>query len=136
MPHFQTTSLAVVTVSRYDLQSFKFPRNRVFNLVSHAYCILPKLISFCFKLKQLFDVCSSVCQNGVLTYPDPLSCSYARYRVYSARFLILSIPYEECEKEYLSQSKCQFGTRLKEPQKPISTLNKGKSALAEHGCDK
>jgi hypothetical protein len=31
----------------------------------------------------------------------------------------------------LGQSKRQFGTRLKEHQKAISTLDKGKSALAE-----
>jgi hypothetical protein len=29
----------------------------------------------------------------------------------------------------------QFGARLKEHQKAISTLDKGKSALAEHVCD-
>jgi hypothetical protein len=29
-------------------------------------------------------------------------------------------------------SKCQFGTRLKEHQKAVSTLKKGKSASAEH----
>jgi hypothetical protein len=33
------------------------------------------------------------------------------------------------------QSKRQFGTRLKEHQKAVSTLNRGKSALAEHVCD-
>ena len=38
----------------------------------------------------------------------------------------------DCEKEYLGQSKRQFGTRLKEHQKAVSTLDKGKSALAEH----
>ena len=37
-------------------------------------------------------------------------------------------------KEYLGQSKRQFGTRLKEHQKAVSTLDKGKSALAEHVC--
>jgi hypothetical protein len=34
----------------------------------------------------------------------------------------------------LGQSKHQFGTRLKEHQKAVSTLDKGKSALAEHVC--
>jgi hypothetical protein len=34
----------------------------------------------------------------------------------------------------LGQSKRQFCTRLKEHQKAISTLDKGKSALAEHVC--
>jgi hypothetical protein len=35
-------------------------------------------------------------------------------------------------KEYLGQSKRQFGTRLKEHQKAVSTLDKEKSALAKH----
>jgi hypothetical protein len=34
----------------------------------------------------------------------------------------------------LGQSKRQFGTRLKEHQKAVWTLDKGKSALAEHVC--
>ena len=34
--------------------------------------------------------------------------------------------------EYLGQSKRKVGTRLKEYQKAVSTLDKGKSALAEH----
>ena len=32
----------------------------------------------------------------------------------------------------MGQSKRQFGTRLKEHQKAVPTLDKGKSALAEH----
>ena len=48
---------------------------------------------------------------------------------------VYSIPCSDCEKKYLCQSKCQFGTRLKEHQKAVSTLNKGKSALAEHVRD-
>jgi hypothetical protein len=43
---------------------------------------------------------------------------------------VYSIPCGDCEKEYLGQSKRQFGTRLKEHQKAVSTLDKGKSALA------
>jgi hypothetical protein len=34
----------------------------------------------------------------------------------------------------MSQSKRQVGKRLKENQKAVSTLDKGKSALAEHVC--
>ena len=45
-----------------------------------------------------------------------------------------SIPCSDCEKEYLGQSKRQFGTRLKEHQKAVSTLDKGKSVFAEHVC--
>ena len=37
-------------------------------------------------------------------------------------------------KSILGQSKRQFGTRLKEHQKAVSTLDKGKSALDEHVC--
>jgi hypothetical protein len=47
---------------------------------------------------------------------------------------VYSIPCGDCEKEYLGQSKRQFGTRLKEHQKAVSSLDKGKSALVEHVC--
>jgi hypothetical protein len=47
---------------------------------------------------------------------------------------VYSIPCGDSKKEYLGQSKRQFGTRLKEHQKAVSTLDKGKSALAEHVC--
>ena len=40
-----------------------------------------------------------------------------------------------CQKDYLGQSKRQLPTRLKEHQKSVLTLDKGKSALAEHVCD-
>ena len=45
---------------------------------------------------------------------------------------VYSIACGNCEKEYLGQSKRYFGTRLKEHQKAVSTLKKGKSTLAEH----
>ncbi len=56
---------------------------------------------------------------------DPIPKNQKTYAVYS-------IPCSDCEKEYLGQSKDskrQFGTRLKEHQEAVSTLNKGKSAL-------
>jgi hypothetical protein len=48
---------------------------------------------------------------------------------------MLYILYHAVTVRNLGLSKCQFGTRLKEHQKAVSTLNKGKSALAEHMCD-
>jgi hypothetical protein len=59
---------------------------------------------------------------------DPLKTNQKTHVVYS-------IPCGDCEKGYLGQSKRQFGTRLKEHQKAVSTSNKAKSALAEHVCD-
>ena len=58
---------------------------------------------------------------------DPVKTNQKTHAVYS-------IPCGDCEKEYLGQSKRQFGTRLKEHQNAVSTLDKGKSALAEHVC--
>ena len=52
---------------------------------------------------------------------DPVKTNQKTHAVYS-------VPCGECEKEYLGQSKHQFGTWLKEH-------NKGKSALSEHVCD-
>ena len=60
---------------------------------------------------------------------DPVKTNQKTHVVYS-------IPAcSDGEKEYLGQSKRQFGTRLKEHQKAVSTLNKAKSALADHVCD-
>ncbi len=58
---------------------------------------------------------------------DPIPKNQKAHAVYS-------IPLNDCEKEYLGQSKRQFGTCLKEHQKAVSTLNKGNSALARHVC--
>ena len=67
--------------------------------------------------------------SHIFTKPkDPVKTNQKTHTVYS-------IPCGDCEKEYLCQSKHQFGTRLKEHQKAVSTLSKGKSALAEHVCD-
>jgi hypothetical protein len=59
---------------------------------------------------------------------DPVKTNQKTHVVYST-------PCGDCDKEYLGQSKRQFGTRLKEHQKAVSTLNKWKLALAEHVCD-
>jgi hypothetical protein len=56
---------------------------------------------------------------------DPVKTNQKNHAVYS-------IQCGDCEKEYLDQSKRLFGTRLKEHQNAVSTLDKGKSALAEH----
>jgi hypothetical protein len=56
-------------------------------------------------------------------------------KAYQKTHVVYSIACGDCEKELLGQSKRQFGTRLKEYQKAVSTLNKGKSALGEHVCD-
>ena len=58
---------------------------------------------------------------------DPVKTNQKTHVVYS-------IPCGDCEKEHLGQSKRQSGTQLKEHQKAVSTLDKGKSALAEHVC--
>jgi hypothetical protein len=53
---------------------------------------------------------------------DPVKTNQKTHVVYS-------IPCGDCEKEYLGQSKRQFVTRLKEHQKAVSPLDKGKSEL-------
>ena len=47
---------------------------------------------------------------------------------------IYSIPYNDCDNEYIGQTKCQFGTRLKEHQKAVCFSKKENSALSEHTC--
>ena len=45
---------------------------------------------------------------------------------------IYSIPCNDCNQEYIGQTKRQFGTRLKEHQKAVSLSKKDNSALSEH----
>ena len=60
----------------------------------------------------------------IFTKPkDPVKTNQKIHAVYS-------IPCGDYEKELLGQSKRQFGTRIKEHQKAVSTLGKRKSVLA------
>ena len=45
---------------------------------------------------------------------------------------IYSIPCNDCDNEYIGQTKRQFGTRLKEHQRAVSFCKKENSALSEH----
>ena len=47
---------------------------------------------------------------------------------------IYSIPCNDCNQEYIGQTKRQFGTRLKKHQKAVSLSKKDNSALSEHTC--
>ena len=47
---------------------------------------------------------------------------------------IYSIPCNDCDNEYIGQTKRQFGTRLKEHQKAVFFCKKENSALSEHKC--
>ena len=40
----------------------------------------------------------------------------------------------DCNQEYIGQTKRQFGTRLKEHQKAVSLSKRDNSALSEHTC--
>ena len=47
---------------------------------------------------------------------------------------IYSIPCNDCDHEYIVQTKRQFGTRLREHQKAVFFYVKENSALSEHTC--
>ena len=47
---------------------------------------------------------------------------------------VYSIPCNDCDNEYIGQTKRQFGTRLKEHQKAVFLCKKENSALSEHTC--
>ena len=47
---------------------------------------------------------------------------------------IYSIPCNDCDNEYIGQTKRQFGTRLKEHQKAVFFCKKENSALSGHAC--
>ncbi len=101
-----------------------------------GYAVAPYIQGVTEPIKRILSNCNiKVALKPYLTLghifakpKDPIPTNQKTHAVYS-------IPCNDCEKEYLGQSKRQFGTRLKEHQKAVSTLNKGKSALAEHVCD-
>ena len=98
-----------------------------------GYAIVPYIQGVTEPIKRILSNCNiKVALKPYLTLghifakpKDPVKTNQKTHAVYS-------IPCGDCEKEYLGQSKHQFGTRLKEHQKAVSTLDKGKSALAEH----
>ena len=47
---------------------------------------------------------------------------------------VYSIPCNDCDHEYIGQTKRQLGTRLKEHQKAVFLCKKENSALSEHAC--
>ena len=47
---------------------------------------------------------------------------------------VYSIPCNDCDHEYIGQTKRQLGTRLKEHQKAVFLCKKQNSALSEHAC--
>ena len=49
-------------------------------------------------------------------------------------FAIYSIPCNDCDNEYIGQTKRQFGTRFKEHQKAVFFCKKENLALSEHMC--
>ena len=72
-------------------------------------------------IRGVTETIKTILSNCIFAKPkDPVKTNQKTHAVYS-------IPCGDSEKEYLGQSKRQFGTRLKEHQK-------GKSALAEHVC--
>ncbi len=101
-----------------------------------GYAVVPYIQGVTEPIKRILSNCNiKVAFKPYLTLghifakpKDPIPTNQKTHAVYS-------IPCNDCEKESLGQSKRQFGTRLKEHQKAVSTLNKGKSALAEHVCD-
>ena len=100
-----------------------------------GYAIVPYIQGVTEPIKRILSNCNiKVALKPYLTLghifakpKDPVKTNQKTHAVYS-------IPCGDCEKEYLGQSKRQFGTRLKEHRKAVSTLDKGKSALAEHVC--
>ncbi len=101
-----------------------------------GYAVVPYIQGVTEPIKRILSNCNiKVALKPYLTLghifakpKDPIPTNQKTHAVYS-------IPCNDCEKEYLGESKRQFDTRLKEHQKAVSTLNKGKSALAEHVCD-
>ena len=66
--------------------------------------------------------------NNIFSKPkDPVSKEQKSDAIYS-------IPCNDCNQEYIGQTKRQIETRLKEHQKAVDFSRKDNSALSEHSC--
>ena len=82
-----------------------------------------------------FLECTGLLQNLSQRNHPLESCNQSRLDALNNR---RESSYDNCflsEKVYLSQTKRQFCTRLKEHQRAVSNFNSSKSALAEHVCE-
>ena len=57
-----------------------------------------------------------------------------KIQVHGYQVKVYSIPCNDCNQEYIGQTKRQFGIRLKEHQKAVSLSKRDTSALSEHTC--
>ena len=95
-----------------------------------GYAIVPYIQGVTEPIKRILSNCNiKVALKPYLTLghifakpKDPVKTNQKTHAVYS-------IPWGDCEKEYLGQSKLNASLVH---QKAVSTLDKGKSALAEH----
>ena len=100
-----------------------------------GYAIVPYIQGVAEPIKRILSNCNiKVALKPYLTLGHIFAKPKDLVKTNQKTHAVYSIPCGDCEKEYLGQSKRQFGTRLKEHQKAVSTLDKGKSALAEHVC--
>ena len=95
---------------------------------------------------DLFGTCAPPKQNYPFLKGQLLFCAtlmLGSYNIKVAQKLvskeqksdaIYSIPCNDCNQEYIGQTKRQFGTRLKEHQKAVALSRKDNSALLEHTC--
>jgi hypothetical protein len=92
------------------------------------YAIVPYIRAVTEPIKRILSNCNvKVALKPYLTLGHIFAKPKDPVKTYQKTHAVYSIPSGDCEKEYLGQSKRQFGTRLKEH-------HKGKSALAGHVC--
>jgi hypothetical protein len=97
------------------------------------YAIVPYIQGVTEPIKRILSNCNiKVALKPYLTLGHIFAKPKDSVKTNQKTHAVYSISCGDCEKEYLAQSKHQFGTRQKEHQKAVSTLDKGKSALAEH----
>ena len=98
-----------------------------------GFCILPYIKGTSERIKRILSnhnikVAQKPHQTIGNLFPkpkDPVLKDHTHGAIYS-------IPYKDCDKSYIGETKRKFSTRLKEHQKAVEHKHSQKSALAEH----
>ena len=107
-----------------QLQHIEQHNSNILNVLLRILC------SYNFKValtKTFFDIKSYFCKTCYFCKKDPVPKEQKSDAMYS-------IPCNDCNQEYIGQTKRQFGTRLKEHQKAVSLSKMDNSYLSEHTC--
>ena len=130
----QWIEVNLFTATRYIiLHNYRYPEGDS----SKGFAIVPYIQEVAEPIQRVLNNCGiKVALKPFQTLRHIFAKPKDRVATKQKTHVVYSIPCGDCEKEYLGETKRQFGTRLKEHQEAVSILDGSKSALGQGVIDK